>query len=469
MKNKRLLIVAVLLLMVFAMSGSALAAPTVYLDNQQLTFEVQPVIEDGRTLVPLRAIFEAMGATVNWDSNTQTATAQKGTTSVILPIGSLNPTINGQVQQLDVPGKIVNGRTLAPLRFVGEAFGGSVGWNPTTQVVTIISIPTSTTDVSEQIKVHYIDVGQADSIYIQLPNNNDILIDGGNIEDGPRVVDYLKGQGVDDIELLIATHTHEDHIGGLPDVLNAFQVEKVLDSGKTATSNIYGTYESAVKAEGCAYEQDSYQTYTWGNTALKIYTGAEDWQDANDYSVVCRLDTGDIEFLFTGDAETPVEASLKGDISSEILKVGHHGSTSSTSPDFLNKVDPEVAVISVGTANRYGHPAPDTINRLQNTGVKVYRTDLQGNVVVSTDGQTYSVTTQKNATAEATLNPKPEGTPPPLPVASQGAYIGSIISDKYHLPICRYAKAIDWANEIWFQTKEEAIAAGYKPCGVCKP
>lgn len=467
MRNRRFSIVAIILLLVFVLSGSALASPTVNLDGKQLTFEVQPVIEDSRTLVPLRAIFEAMGATVSWDSNTQTATAQKGTTSVILPIGSLSPTINGQARQLDVPGKIVNGRTLAPLRFVGEAFGGSVSWNPATQVVTIVSIPMSAPDVSEQIKVHFIDVGQADSIYIQLPGNNDILIDAGNIADGPLVVDYLKDQGVDDIELLIATHPHEDHIGGLPDILNDFQVEKVVDSGKLATSKIYITYEAAVRAAGCAYEQDNYQSYTWGNTALQILTGNETRDDINDYSVVCRLDTGEIEFIFTGDVETPGEAALKGDISAEILKVGHHGSTSSTSPGFLNKVNPEVAVISVGAGNTYGHPAPETISKLQ--GVKVYRTDLNGNIVVSTDGKAYSVTAQKNATAEATLNPKPEGTPPPLPVASQGAYIGSIISDKYHLPICRYAKAIDWANEIWFQTKEEAIAAGYKPCGVCKP
>ena len=468
MRDKRFLIVAVMLLMVFALSGTALAAPTVHLDNQQLTFtDTQPIIEDGRTLVPLRAIFEAMGAKVEWNQDTQTAKAVKGSATVVLPIGSTSPTVNGQIQQLDVPAKIINGRTLAPLRFVGEAFGGNVRWEATTETIYITS-PEKKLQLSstQKVFVHFIDVGQADSIYIKLPNNNDILIDGGNIADGPLVVDYLKNQGVDDIELLIATHPHEDHIGGLPDVLNAFQVEKVIDSGKSATSKIYSTYEAAIKAEGCAYEQDNYQSYTWGNTALQIYTGDETWNNLNDYSVVCRLDTGDIEFLFTGDAETLVEAALKGDISAEILKVGHHGSTSSTSPGFLNKVNPEVAIISVGTGNTYGHPAPETISKLQ--GVKVYRTDLNGNIVVSTDGKTYSVTTQKN-TAEATLNPKPEGTPPPLPVASQGAYIGSEKSDKYHLPSCRYAKAIDWANEIWFQTEEDALVNGYKPCSVCKP
>jgi len=459
-------IISLILIAVLVWATPVLGAPTVLLDGRQLSFDVPPMIENGRTLVPLRAIFEAMGATVSWDDPTKTATAVKGDTTVVLRIGSTSPTINAQVKQLDVPAKIVDGRTLAPLRFVGEAFGGTVGWDPATQVITIVSVPTSGSapTISEQIKVHFIDVGQADSIYIELPDNNDILIDGGNVADGPLVVDYLTKQGVDDIELLIATHPHEDHIGGLPDVLNAFRVEKVIDSGKSATSKIYNTYAATVKAEGCTYEQDNYQSYTWGNTALQIYTGNETWNDVNDYSVVCRLDTGDIEFMFMGDAETPVEDILTGDLSAEILKVGHHGSTTSTSAAFLARINPKVAVISVGTGNTYGHPAPETLNKLQAAGIKVYRTDLNGNVVVSTDGKTYTVTT-----TETPIIHEPEGTPPPLPVSSQGTYIGSIKSDKYHLPHCRYAKEIEWANEIWFQTKEEARVAGYKPCGVCKP
>lgn len=188
----------------------------------------------------------------------------------------------------------------------------------------------------------------------------------------------------------------------------------------------------------------------------------------NDYSVVSRLDCGDIEFLLTGDAETPVEAILKGDISAEILKLGHHGSNSSTSPGFLSRVNHEIAVISVGTGNTYGHPTAETLSKLQAAGVKVYRTDLNGNIVVTTDGKTYSVSTQKNISQPVQIV-QPAGTPPPLPVTTQGNYMGSVKSNKYHLPDCRYAKQIQWANEIWFKSKEEAAAAGYVPCGVCKP
>jgi len=133
--NKLLIVLTTIML--FALTIPVLAAPTVTLDGKQLSFEVAPVIENGSTLVPLRAIFEAMGATVNWDDATQTATAIKGNTTVILKIGSTSPTINGQIKKLDVPAKIINGRTLAPLRFVGEAFGGKVGWDQATEKITI--------------------------------------------------------------------------------------------------------------------------------------------------------------------------------------------------------------------------------------------------------------------------------------------------------------------------------------------
>jgi hypothetical protein len=123
--------------LILALPAMALAAPTVQLDGQPLTFEVAPIIEDGRTLVPLRAIFEALGATVSWDAETQTATAVKGDTTVVITIGSTEPTVNGEVTTLDVPAKIVEDRTLAPLRFVGEAFGGTVGYDADTELITI--------------------------------------------------------------------------------------------------------------------------------------------------------------------------------------------------------------------------------------------------------------------------------------------------------------------------------------------
>ncbi len=309
-------------------------------------------------------------------------------------------------------------------------------------------------------KVHFLDVGQADSIYIQLPDHDDILIDAGNAADGPMVVSYLQAQGVDDIELLIATHPHEDHIGGLPAVFDAFTVERVIDSGVSQNNDICSAYQQKRVAEGCPYEVNRQENITFGNAVFRILTGYQPNLDLNNVSVVTQLDTGEIEFLFMGDVGRMAEPLLTGDIKSDILKVGHHGSYTSSTLNFLSRVMPQIAVISVGADNDYGHPAPTTLSRLQSKGATVYRTDLNGNVVISTDGSTYTVSISGN-----TVPPAQAVTTSP----SGQSYVGSRSSDKYHYPNCTSVPKIKETNQVWFKSESEAIAAGYVPCAVCKP
>lgn len=390
---KKSILLSLILILVFA--TTTFAAPTVTLNGSQLQFDdTPPTIEEGRTLVPLRAIFEALGANIEWDGPTQTVTVQKGAVEIRLEIGG-QAYKNGQPTPIDVPAKIINERTMVPLRFVSEALGCQVKWDGPSQTITITSA-TSSSSSTTQVKVHFIDVGQADSIYIQLPDHNDILIDGGNKGDGATVVNYLKSQGIDDdIELLIATHSHEDHIGGIPFILDNFKVKEIIDSGNYSDTQICKEYKAKAQAEGAIWETDNHQTFTYGDTTLQILTGTEKWKEVNDFSVVCRLDTGDIEFLFPGDAGEAAETVLSGPVDSEILKVGHHGSQTSSSQSFLSRVNSKVAVISVGTGNTYGHPTPEALQRLGDFGAVIYRTDLNGNVVVTTDGNTYSVITEK--------------------------------------------------------------------------
>ncbi len=323
--KKRFLLFAAFILFFFSLSGFATAAPSVVLNGQQLSFDVPPVIQDGTTLVPLRAIFEPLGAVVNWDSSTQTVNAIKGQTEIRLTLGRVDAYVDGQTITLSVPAQSIDGRTMVPLRFVSNALGADVNWDPSSEQITIFTLDCGGPPITTTLKVHYIDVGQADSIYIQLPEHSDLLIDGGNEADGQMVVDYLKAQGVDDIELLIATHPDEDHIGGLPSVLEAFSIEKIIDSGKTADTKIYKTYAADAQAEGCPWEEDNFQTLSpWGPLKFDVLTGPRDWNTTNNYSVVTRLTDGKIHFLFVGDAEIDAESAIQADINADILKVGHH-------------------------------------------------------------------------------------------------------------------------------------------------
>jgi len=175
----------------------AYAAPKVIVNSNTIVFDVPPITLNGRTLVPLRAIFQALNAEVKWDGATQTITATRGDTEIVLVIGG-NVYRNGVQVTIETPALIVDGRTMVPLRFVSESLGCQVRYDPATQIITITD-----SSLSETVKIHFINVGQADAIYIDLPSETDILIDAGNKEDGPKVVNYLRNQGVDDIELQI--------------------------------------------------------------------------------------------------------------------------------------------------------------------------------------------------------------------------------------------------------------------------
>lgn len=257
------------------------------------------------------------------------------------------------------------------------------------------------------LQVHFLDVGNADAALI-CTNDCQWLIDGGEPADGPQVVDYLRGQGVDRLDCVVATHPDADHIGGLPDVLEAFPVEKVLmsfmDEDNTPTSYTYEKLLSTLlKQDIPVTEARPGQRYSLGEASVDILGPMDSYQESNNMSVVCRLTFGNRRFLMMGDAEEQAETDLLKsgtDIQADVLKVGHHGSHSSTSAAFLKAVSPCHAVISCGKGNRYGHPHPDTLALLQRQGINVWRTDTQGTVVMTTDGVKLSVaveTPQKEA------------------------------------------------------------------------
>lgn len=253
-----------------------------------------------------------------------------------------------------------------------------------------------------KIHVEYLDVGQADAILIRSEQKT-MLIDAGNNEDGTLLTSYLKEQGVSSIDVLIGTHPHEDHIGGMDDVIREFRVEKfilpdVITTTKTFTSVLDAAEDKNLKITTA----EPGINWRLGDAACEILCcEAVHESELNEWSVVVRLVFGNVSFLFTGDAEAANEQVLLAsgkDISADILKSGHHGSDTSSAIAFLRKVAPKTVIISVGADNDYGHPNPDILTRYSEIGAEIYRTDLQGTIVVESDGKTYTISQKSTNT-----------------------------------------------------------------------
>jgi beta-lactamase superfamily II metal-dependent hydrolase len=271
---------------------------------------------------------------------------------------------------------------------------------PTTLIETTLPAPTTSPAPhgEEQLIVHFIDVGQGDAILIDL-NETEVLIDGG--DRSPGIVPYLKDYLDGPLEVMIVTHPHADHIGGLIAVFDEFQVEQVWHNGDTSTSKTYSDYMSRVNTEGAdIHAARLHDIIEAEELSLFVHHPANLDGSTNNNSIVLHLAYGDIDFLFTGDAEKEAEGQMMM-LSSvrlpevEILKVGHHGSYTASSEDFLSITMPEVAVYMAGEDNRYGHPHKETIEALQQIGAEIYGTDINGTISVMTDGKVYNVKTEK--------------------------------------------------------------------------
>ncbi|QNO15771.1 MBL fold metallo-hydrolase [Alkalicella caledoniensis] len=250
------------------------------------------------------------------------------------------------------------------------------------------------------LKVHFIDVGQGDSILIQ-HSEKTILIDGGDRRYGDTVVGYLNNNGVEHIDIVISTHPHADHIGGLIEVLNRLTVDEVIDPGVIHTTKTFEDYLTLIDQKEIIFTQGRAgmsRELAEGMKMEILHPTKPSPRHLNDASIVVRITFGDISFMFTGDAENPSELQMlerNNDFSSQILKVGHHGSSTSTSDEFLQKVSPEIAIIMVGEGNSYGHPHKETLEKLGELNIDVYRTDINGTIVITTDGTEYQIDTQK--------------------------------------------------------------------------
>lgn len=250
------------------------------------------------------------------------------------------------------------------------------------------------TSVSGKLKIHYIDVEQGDSILIQQDGRN-MLIDTGTNASTDTLINYLHSQSINKIDYLILTHAHEDHIGGADAVIRDFDIGTIYMTKYTSTTKTYRDVISAMKSKGLKATLPVLgNKFNLGQASCTILGPVNpQGEDLNTCSIVIKLTFGSTKFLFTGDAQASNEETMinnKYDLSADVLKVGHHGSHTSTCQQFLDAVNPKYAVISAGKGNDYGHPHKETMDRLRAKGVKVYRTDESGTIICISDGKNIS-------------------------------------------------------------------------------
>ena len=354
----------------------------------------------------------------------------------------------------------------------------------------------SNVSVNNELKVHFIDVGQADSILIQ-QGSSSMLIDAGNNGDSETVKNYIANQGITKLDYVIGTHPHEDHLGGLDYVIKNFEIGKIYMPKVTSTTKTFTDVVDSIKAKGMQITTpvpgDSFKL---GEADCKILApNSSSYEDLNNYSIVIKVTFGNNSFVFTGDAEALSENEIlnKGyDVKADVLKVAHHGSSSSTSDEFLKKVSPKYAIVSCGVNNDYGHPHKETMDKLKNSGIPVYRTDESGTIICTSDGKNISFNcnkgsynspastsnnTSKNnnsnsndnnsssssSSKEATTeNTQSSSSSDNQYVDSNGnGLIKGSKSKIYHVPgSTSYDKITNVVK--WFKTTQEAEAAGYR-------
>lgn len=343
-----------------------------------------------------------------------------------------------------------------------------------TSVSKVTATTTSLPETSEDMVVHFIDVGQGDSIFIELPNSETMLIDAGEIGQGDLVSTYIFSQGYDTIDHVVATHTHSDHIGGMPEVLDTFNIGTFYMTENTSTSSIFEQTLNKVNESGAdiCYVMAGDIIIDNGKLLCEVVAPkAIDNDEINNNSIVIKLTYGETKFLFTGDAEKSEEAGIWTNIKCDVLKVGHHGSDSSTTPNFLKKVEPKYAVISCGLGNAYGHPSDDVLKRLYDRNIDVFRTDLQGTIVFASDGKNISVDKKPSeytpvittTTAITTVQVQEERQ------NGDNTYVLNTNTKKIHYENCSSVYQIKDKNKAYTDDYDSAIAQGYKPCGRCNP
>ncbi len=310
-------------------------------------------------------------------------------------------------------------------------------------------------DYRDKLVIHFIDVGQGDCTLIQFPNGEISLIDGGTRKSGDKVVEYIKKIGIEKIDYLIATHPHEDHIGGLPEVIKNFKIEKVYMPNRTANTRIFEELLLEIENQNLKISLARATDIILNEGQLKYYVlapNSDDYEGTNDFSIVTKIDYMDNSFIIAGDAEESSELDMINNgmnLKADVLRIAHHGGRTSSSENFLEKVNPKYSIISVGRDNTYGHPHKETLERLKRLDTDILRTDQLGDIIIVSDGRQL---TFEDKIIEENDSTKVE-------------YIGNKNTKVYHTKECNSLPNEE--NQVIFKSILDAENSGYRPHEKC--
>ena len=340
---------------------------------------------------------------------------------------------------------------------------------------------TSTNTGSAPLEIHFIDVGQGDSTLIRCGDST-MLIDAGENDQGTNVQSYLTAQGVDHLDYMIGTHPDSDHIGGMDVILYKFDCDTVIMPDESKDTSTYRDVIDTMKSKRYVNTLPVVgDTYSLGEASFTILAPSRSHENSNDNSVAILLTYGENRFLFTGDAQEAAEEDILDcgiSIQADVYKAGHHGSSTSSTEDFLKAVAPTYAVISCGEDNDYGHPHSEVLNSFRSMGVQVFRTDEQGSIIAYSDGQNItwncspsdSWLSGSGAHVGGTSSSSGDNGASNNSGNQKMVYVCNINTMKFHYPDCSSATEMKKENRQEITaTRNELIKQGYEPCGGCKP
>lgn len=356
-------------------------------------------------------------------------------------------------------------------------------WSVMAVLIFTIGTMAAQSDAKADLVVDFFDVGQGDAELLR-SGGAVMLIDSGTPESGTAIRLFLKKQGVEKLDYLVLTHPDADHIGGTASVITNVPVGQVLMPDYTMDNEIYQGVINALNYRNLkARAPQPGETLKLGDCTVKVLGPINHYDDPNNNSIILKATCGNTSFMFVGDAEEPelhdVTLRYGRELDSDVYKVGHHGSYNSSSEEFLNMVSPEYAVISCADGNDYGHPHAESLRRLMNVGVHLFRTDKQGTITIRSDGETLSFETapcddftpgEPVLNSQSVTNAAVAGTVPETTGDENYKYVKNTNTLRFHLPQCDSVKDMKEKNKEYSnQTREEIIAEGYKPCDRCRP